>query len=60
MVISYLRRYEVIGIVVRNRDMKDPVDTWIDLDDLKSSFIAKSDAGEISFLMENKHGIGKQ
>lgn len=36
MVISYLRRYEVIGLIIKSEHFEDPVDVWLDLDEVKN------------------------
>jgi hypothetical protein len=37
--------------------MKEPIDRWVDLDDLKQLVVKKSHPGELNFLEENKTGI---
>lgn len=45
LVITFLRRYEVFGVVVKSEKLDQGKDLWIDLDDIKNYFISKSDYG---------------
>lgn len=50
MVLSYLRRYEVIGLIIKNEQFKTPVDAWLDLDEIKNDMMSKSKFGELNFV----------
>jgi hypothetical protein len=57
MVISYIKRYEVIGVIIKNVNMDQPCDIWLDLDQVKSELMRESKFGELNFVEDHSKEI---
>ena len=45
LVITYLRRYEAFGVILKSEQLMEAKDLWIDLDDIKNYFVSNSEYG---------------
>lgn len=50
LVITYMRRYEVFGVILKSDKYENAKDLWIDMDEIKNRFMSKSDYGQLNFL----------
>lgn len=56
---DYVRRHEVIIVVINIEEYIENCKYWIDLEDLKQAYLKFSEVGVIRFIEENSSSIGK-
>ena len=54
MIVTYIRHYQSIGIILKKAEMEEPLEGWVDMEQLKKRVLFKSPYGTLQFLEEDK------